>query len=320
MPETDPLSPERFSGARGTAAGAVRRAPVLPSNDKVLARALPCGPQRPADRRDARADGCRCGWLLCRSTGHRAGTATAVPAEPSLVRFAGALTNIDELNRAARGWGLISVDPTEGSIRRIPLAASIDGTLVPAFAVELLRAAVGAPALRLIVSGSRVRGVQVGNSFIPTESDGAVRVHFSPRNAARFVSAIDVLEGRVDPERLERKLVLIGVTGVGQGEYHPTPLGMQMPGSEIHAQLLENMYDGTLLLRPEWARPLEIAVLVLLGALLVWATPTWKPYNAALLALGRRDPDRAATLLGPSGSCPTRPRRVVCCCSARCSC
>jgi hypothetical protein len=102
----------------------------------------------------------------------------AVPVEPSLVRFAGALTNIDELNRAVRGWGLISVDPTEGAIRRIPLAASIDGTLVPAFAVELLRVAVGVPALRLIVSGSRRARGAVGNFSFPPK-DGAVRVHFS---------------------------------------------------------------------------------------------------------------------------------------------
>ena len=287
MPETDPLSPERFLGRAG------ERLPeryaellVLPSNDKVLARALAAVPSvlPVAGMHEPTRMPLRVAPFAVQPAIPPDGP--AVPVEPSLVRFAGALTNIDELNRAVRGWGLISVDPTEGAIRRIPLAASIDGTLVPAFAVELLRVAVGVPALRLIVSGSRVQGVQIGNSFIPTESDGAVRVHFSPSNPARFVSAIDVLEGRVDPDRLERKLVLIGVTGVGQGEYHPTPLGVQMPGSEIHAQLVENIYDGTLLLRPDWARPLEIAVLVLLGALLVWATPTWKPYAAALLAVG----------------------------------
>jgi hypothetical protein len=62
------------------------------------------------------------------------------------------LTSIEELDRAASGHGLISVDPDVGIIRRIPLAASIDGTLVPALAIEML----GSPSARrwMQVSGA----------------------------------------------------------------------------------------------------------------------------------------------------------------------
>ena len=98
------------------------------------------------------------------------------------------------------------------------------------------------------------------------------------------MSALDVLRGRVDPQRLEGKLVLVGVTGLALTDYQNTPLGDAMPGSEIHAQLLENLFDQTWLVRPAWASKFELAVFVLLGVLLVWATPRWKPRNAALLA------------------------------------
>ncbi len=77
--------------------------------------------------------------------------------------------------------------------------------------------------------------------------------------------------------------MLIGVTGLGLHDYQNTPVGDRMPGSEIHAQLLENLYDGTLLRRPAWAPWLETAVFLLLGGWLVVATPRWKPRNAALL-------------------------------------
>jgi CHASE2 domain-containing sensor protein len=117
----------------------------------------------------------------------------------------------------------------------------------------MLRTAIGAPTVRLKVSGSKIEGIETGDLAIPTESDGAVRIYYSPPMPGRFVSAIDVLEGRVDPERLERKLVLIGVTGLGLLEYQNTPIGERMPGSEIHAQLLENIYDDTLLRRPAYA-------------------------------------------------------------------
>ena len=80
--------------------------------------------------------------------------------------------------------------------------------------------------------------------------------------------------------------MLIGTTGLAVADYQNTPLGERMPGSEIHAQVLENLYDQTWLIRPRWAPRLELALFVLLGLLLIWATPRWKPRNAALLALG----------------------------------
>jgi hypothetical protein len=130
-----------------------------------------------------------------------------------------------------------------------------------------------------------VEGVETGDLTVPTESDGAVRIYYSRRMPSRFVSAIDVLEGRVDPERLDRKLVLIGVTGLGLLEYQNTPIGVRMPGSEIHAQLLENIYDDTLLRRPAYAPGVEALLLVLLGAALIYATPRWRPGAAALLLI-----------------------------------
>ena len=287
MPESDALSPERVLARAGkTDTELARVLANRPSNDAVLARALTdagailvvAGMPEPT------------GMLLrappfsVRDVGEHA--TAAMPVAPNLARYSGALASIDELDRAASGRGLISVDPEGGVIRRIPLAASIDGTLVPALAIEMLRVALGVPAVRLHVSGSTVESIAVGDFAVPTEGDGAVRIYYSHRRSDRFVSAIDVLEGRVDPARLQQQLVLIGVTGLGLLEYQNTPVGERMPGSEIHAQLVENLFDQTLLRRPDWASALEMALFLLLGAWLVLATPRWKPHNAALLMLG----------------------------------
>ena len=286
MPEVDAWSPERLL-ARAKEGDAVLAAALANrrSNDVLLASALsesravlaiagmgaPTGmPLRatPFTVRDARGS-----------------DAAAATGSLRLARYPGALTSIDALDRAAAGRGLISVDPEGGVIRRIPLVASIDGTLVPALAIEMLRAALDAPSVRLVVSGSKVEGISTGDFAVSTEGDGAVRIYYSPRMPGRFVSAIDVLGGKVDPERLGRKLVLIGVTGLGLLEYQNTPIGERMPGSEIHAQLLENLYDDTLLRRPAFAPGIETIVFILLGAALIYATPRWKPSSAALLLI-----------------------------------
>jgi serine phosphatase RsbU (regulator of sigma subunit) len=127
--------------------------------------------------------------------------------------------------------------------------------------------------------------VSVGNVATATEADGAVRVYYSHRESWRLVSAIDVLEGKADHDRLAAKLVVIGVTALVLLDYQLTPLREWMPGSEIHAQLLENIVDETLLFRPHWAPNAELGGFVLLGALLIWVTPLWRPGAAAATAV-----------------------------------
>ena len=286
MPEPDPLSPERLlargGGVADAGAGALA---ALPGNDKLLAAAIAGLPVVLAVAGMPEATGARI--KVAPFVVRRAPTAPATDDPPPLgvPRFAGALASVDVVNRAAAGWGLVSADPVGGVMRAVPLVAAIEGTLIPAFAIEMLRVAAGVPTLLLTRSWTAVEAVGVGPVVVPTAADGSVRPYFSPRDARRFVSAADVLRARADPDRLRQRLVIVAVTGLGLGEYHYTPVGERMPGSEIHAQLLENLYEGTLLVRPAWGPLLEAVVLAALATLLAWVTPVWSPRRALALAL-----------------------------------
>ena len=278
MPEADALSPERLlaqSQVENRALADALRA--LPTHDSQLARAL------------SQATAVLVVAGTAEPTPHalRAAPVTVHGSgNTNLPEYPGALTSIDELDGQADGWGLISTESTRGVIRRMPTVASIDGTLLPSLALEMLRVAQHAPSLRLAVSRDGVDSVGVGRLQVPTEADGTVRVYFSRHLAQRFVSAVDVLDGRVHEADLRGQLVLIGLTGVALQDYQNTPIGERMSGSEIHAQLLENLLDGTLLRRPGWAPALEAAVLLGLGGLLLWAVPRWRTWPSALLLLG----------------------------------
>ena len=279
MPEADALSPERLLAQAQledrTLTEALR---ALPTHDAQLAKALSTAPAVlvVAGLSERTPQRLRAAPVTVHGGG---GAAPAVPV------YAGALTSIDQLDAQARGWGLISADSSRGVIRRMPTVASIDGTLLPSLALEMLRVAQGAPSLKLVVSGSEVRRIEVGSLSVPTEADGAVRLYFSPHLAQRFVSAVDVLDGKVREADLRGQLVLIGLTGVALQEYQNTPIGQRLSGSEIHAQLLENLLQGTLLRRPGWASAAEATLLLLAGGLLLWATPRWRIQQSALLLL-----------------------------------
>lgn len=281
MPEPDRLSPEQLLRHAEyhvpTLAGVLA---ALPSHDEELARALAATPSVLGSAGAHEATGMTLRAPMFVVQGADANVTRGI------ARYAAVITSIDVLDRASAGHGLLSVDRSDGVVRRIPLVFDVAGTLAPAFAIEMLRVAAKSTSLRLLADGTRVRGIAIGDFLAPTETDGAVRPYYSPSDARRFVAAVDVLDGRVDPERLRQKLVVVATTGLGLVDYQGTPLGYPMPGAEIHAQLLENLYDGTLLTRPRWASAFEVALFIVAGSLLILAIPVWAPRHAVPLGFG----------------------------------
>ncbi|MGH8730181.1 MAG: PP2C family protein-serine/threonine phosphatase, partial [Burkholderiales bacterium] len=99
----------------------------------------------------------------------------------------------------------------------------------------------------------------------------------------RFVSALDAIRGDIDPELIRGKIALVGATGLGLFDYQTTPLGERMPGIEIHAQIIENIYEDSLLRRPGHFEQLERLLLLGCGLILILAVPAAKPRTAALI-------------------------------------
>ena len=193
---------------------------------------------------------------------------------PSLRHFPGHLANVPLIEQAAAGRGLISADAGDRIVRRVPLLATVDGTIVPALSLELWRVASGAAAFGVREAAGGLQQVSFADARVPMQPDGSVWLRYSRHAPERFVSAADVLAGRVNPDFLSGRLVLVGVTGVGLLDYKVTPLGEQVPGVELHAQLIEQIFDGAYLVRPAWALWLELALLALGAGLLVFLVPT----------------------------------------------
>jgi CHASE2 domain-containing sensor protein len=87
------------------------------------------------------------------------------------------------------------------------------------------------------------------------------------------VSARDVLQGKVDPERIRDKLVLVGLTGAGVTDMRTTALGELVPGIEIQAQVIETIVEGRFLQRPTWLKWAESAFIMTFGLLIIWYVP-----------------------------------------------
>jgi serine phosphatase RsbU (regulator of sigma subunit) len=201
----------------------------------------------------------------------------------ALRRYATALRSLPEIDAAAKGHGLLSTDTEAGVVRRVPMAAVVGATPVLPLSLEMLRVAAGEPAFAVRGGAAGIEAVVIGDLRVPTQADGRLWVHYTPHNPSRFISAATMLEGDADPAELERKLVLVGVTGLGLIDYQSTPLGERMPGIEIHAQVLENIFDGALLMRARWAPWIEALAFVVGGLIVVYSVPRLSPMRSTAL-------------------------------------
>jgi adenylate cyclase len=269
MPEPDRLSPARLPGmVAGMDADTAQRLSRLRGNDTVLAEAIR---GRPVVLGIAGLEGR--GPEATTEVRHAPVRSIGGDPEPFVRRFEAVLRSVNEIDRAAVGHGLTSVDLERGVVRRISLLTRVADGLVPALGLEMLRVGEGGPPISVRVSAAGIQMVGVGGFVVPSDPDGSVWVHYTRHDPERFVSAADVLAAQVDASLFQGRLVLIGVTALGLSDHLATPVGDHMSGVEVHAQLIENLVEGSLLSRPQFVRWIEIGWLLVGGLLLIVLVP-----------------------------------------------
>jgi adenylate cyclase len=242
----------------------------LPSNDDVLADALKhsrvvvgqAGTAIPTPKSPAEA-------------ALQTGFAVRGPdPSPYLLTFPGLLRNVPPLEEAAAGRGLLTINPeSDGIVRRVPLIMEAQDTLVPSLTMEMLRVVSHSGAILVRVDEAGVQAVAVPGLEVPTDRNGQFWVHFNRHDQGRFVSAKDVLQGNVPPDRLRGRLVLIGTSAIGLLDLKTTPVEAAMPGVEVHAQILESVLTKSILVQPNYAIGAELTIAVLSGLAIIIAAP-----------------------------------------------
>jgi len=205
--------------------------------------------------------------------------------QPFLFKFPGLLRNVPVLEEAAAGRGLFTIKPErDGIVRRVPMIMLAQGVMMPSLSFEMLRVASRSDTILIKTDQAGVRSIGVRGFTIPTDRNGQLWVHYSRRDPSIYVSAIDVLEGRVTPDRIAGKLVLIGTSSIGLNDIKTTPVAPVMPGVEIHAQVLESALTGDVVSQPGYGTGLEFFAALVAGLLVIAFAPKFGPVT--LVAVG----------------------------------
>jgi adenylate cyclase len=209
-----------------------------------------------------------------------------------LQSFPGAVANLTVLSEAADGNGNFNMLPeSDGIVRRVPLLVSFkvddkleNNLLFPALSVEALRVAQNAKTMviktaggsgELSLGGARTGlvKIKIGQFIVPTDAQGRVWVHYSGHREERYISAGKVFDQKVDKSLLEGHVVLVGTSAAGLGDLRSSPLDKVLPGVEVHAEVIEQIFQKNFLKRPDYALAIEASYIVGVGLLLIVLLP-----------------------------------------------
>jgi len=196
-----------------------------------------------------------------------------LPSFPAMVR------NVPIIENAAGGrfggHGIFSIIPEQdGIIRRIPSLFVHEKAMFPALSVEMLRLATNRPTILVKVDPAGVRSLGIARGLeIPTDRNGLIWPYFSKSDKAKYVSAVDVLNGTVDPAMIKGKLTIVGTSAIGLKDIRSIPTESNIPGVEVHAQIIETVLNQAYLNRPNFAQGLELSVILFGGLAMIVLVP-----------------------------------------------
>ncbi len=211
--------------------------------------------------------------------------------------------NIAPLAQAAPRAGFFNaITDSDGVVRSLPVLAEHGGRYYESLGLAMFRLLLGSPRVapgfaqdgllpRSYQALESVQLVREGSRLaIPVNHRVSALVPFRGRGGPgggsfTYISAADVLAGRLAPGQLANKIVLVGTTAPGLLDLRVTPVGETYPGVETHANLIAGLLDGELITQPDYALGYELVVLVAAGLLLALALPLLSASRAVALSV-----------------------------------
>lgn len=158
----------------------------------------------------------------------------------------------------------------DGVYRRVPLLQRYEGGYYPSLPLAMLMALFYEDKVEVSIEEDVTRNhkalvsLSVAGTPIPVDQYGAVLVPYrGPQGSFPYVSATDVIHGKVDPKVLEGAIVFLGTTAAGLLDLRVTPMSNQYAGVEVHANILSGMLDQTIKQRPDFTVAVELVQLII---------------------------------------------------------
>ncbi len=197
------------------------------------------------------------------------------PSEVPLVCATGIESNLPEISQAAAGAGYFNMIPDpDGGVRWFPMAIMYEGNFFAPMSLVSLAHFQSKVPLAITLDQWGVDEIRLGRRSIPVDRYGRLLINFlGPAGLIPTYSAAAVMSGKVPPEALKDKVVIVGATAVGVYDLRVTPFSGTFPGVEVQATVMDNMLQGNFIRTPPFGLVIMLLILVALGILLGLVLP-----------------------------------------------
>ena len=112
--------------------------------------------------------------------------------------------------------------------------------------------------------------LMLGDRAVPTDTAFELPItYYGPRRTIRTVSAQSIFDGTLDRKAIENRIVVIGASVAGGGDFFPTPFDSLMPGVEVISTAITHLVAGDSILRDRKVHVADALTAILLPMLLV---------------------------------------------------
>jgi adenylate cyclase len=171
-------------------------------------------------------------------------------------------------DRAEIGIVNVTTDRS-GTPKSIPMLFRTQDKIEMSFALRVAALATGKEAT---IEPNRLL---IGDRPVATDTDHALPISFyGPRRTIRTISAASVLADDMAAEVIRDRVVVIGATVTGGGDFFPTPFDPVMPGVEVTSTAITHLLAGDGMMRDQSVHRADgviaVALPVILVGLLAW--------------------------------------------------
>jgi adenylate cyclase len=209
-------------------------------------------------------------------------------------------------NATATGHILPAID-VDGLLRRVPIFVQHEGGYYDSLSVAMLRTYKENAPLKVELRADEGDGINrfmqiaVGvprsgtETIVRLDKDGTALIPYRGKSPMyRYISATDIIRGKLNPGELEGKIAIVGSSAQGLFDLRATPVGEVYPGVEAHANMISGYLDNTIRYKPVNEIAVNTLIILFIGFPLafalvklnpVWSTLTVAATSAVLIAI-----------------------------------
>ena len=192
--------------------------------------------------------------------------------------------SLEKLEKNVKGLGSISfLDQTDGIIRSLPLLVRFDQKIYPTMGLEMVRVGSKQKNIYIELNEVGIKRISARPYKIDSDPNGIIWIKYKKSQKKQFISAGDVYDGKFEKNFFENKYVLIGASAQGLFDLVKTPLGVTIPGVEVHANVIENILDESYLIRNPNTYIFELLFSIIIALLTFILSQKIKPKLSLLI-------------------------------------